>query len=182
MHKLVNWLISIVLLIVLATLLKVAINGIILTDCISDNVIIAIIGAITAATTIIGSVFVAQLTASHEAEKQRQIEARNLKREFYNRFLELFSKNMASMNSGSQEDLKVNQEFCIEVNRLPLYASQEVVELVNHVASGNAKPGEADFNKLFSAIREDLCSDDYKEFNNLKTINFQIPNKVKERN
>ncbi|MCW8828288.1 MAG: hypothetical protein OQK94_04450 [Gammaproteobacteria bacterium] len=178
MHRLINWLISVALILVLAVLLFVVIKGMSSQDGVSDNVVIALIGAITAAITIVGSVFIAQLTSSNEGRKQRQIEARNLKREFYNRFLEQFSRRMAAGNSPAGYDFEENQKFCIEVNRLPLYASQSVVELVNHIASGKGvATGEADFNRLFSVIREDLCDDDYSGFKDLKTIHFQIPNK-----
>ncbi|MCG5496593.1 hypothetical protein [Ectothiorhodospira variabilis] len=178
MHKSINWFVSAALILVLTILLWVVLEQMTSKDSVSDNVVIALIGAITAATTIVGSVFIAQITASHEGRKQRQTEARNLKREFYNRFLEHFSRKLATQNSPAGYDFEGNQKFCIEVNRLPLYASQAVVELVNHIASGRAvSPGEADFNKLFSAIREDLCDDDYKGFRDLKTIHFQIPNK-----
>jgi len=174
LHNLVNWLISAILLILIILIIVIIVP---LVGNLSDNVLIAIIGAITASITIIGSVFVAKTTGFYEGQKQRQIETRNLKREFYNQFIEVFTRNMSINNNP-----EINQNFCIEVNRLPMYASQEVVEFVNEIASKKnaateAETDKAEFAKLFSLIRADLCSDDYKEFTDLKTIYFQFSQK-----
>lgn len=146
------------------------------TDQFSDNVVIAFIGALAAFFTIIGSIYVAQNTANSNAKQQRDMEVRKLKQEYYHVFLEaMYLKFSNIKNMDCNETVEANKRFCIEVNRLPLYASQEVVESINDFAGGGAPP---EFSILYELIRKDLCSSTYEQFRNLKKIYFQIPNKI----
>lgn len=142
---------------------------------------IALICAMATMLTILGSVKTAQYTNDANAKQQRAADVRKIKQGYYNSFLEALSVKYAQMGmtgkplAGNDSEFRnANEKFCIEVNRLPLYASQEVVELVNKVASGQVANPE--FSKFFELIREDLCTDVYEPFKNLPTIHIQFPN------
>jgi len=146
------------------------------TDNFSDSVVISFIGALAASITILSSFLIAKQTSVSNAKLQRDMEARKIKQEFYHTFLEVLSVKFSYMkNMDSDTAIEANKKFCIEVNRLPLFASQEVVEWVNNLAAGGT---QADFKEFYELVRKDLCSDIYKDFDNLNKIHFQIPNKI----
>ena len=118
----------------------------------------------------------AELAYLSDAKLQRSAEARKIKQDYYHMFLDSVSTKFSYLNDMESEKAeKANQKFCIEFNRLPLYASQEVVEFVNAFAVGGKTPN---FTDLYDLIRKDLCSDKYESFQNLVEFNFQVPNKV----
>jgi hypothetical protein len=119
---------------------------------------------------------VAKLAYLSDAKLQRGAEARKIKQDYYHMFLDAVSTKFSYQNNMESENaVRANQKFCIEFNRLPLYASQEVVEFVNDFAAGGKAPN---FAELYDLIRKDLCSDKYESFQNLSKFNFQIPNKI----
>ena len=96
--------------------------------------------------------------------------------EAFNYFLEALSVKFSHINNmTTKEAIEANKTFCIENNRLPLYASQDIVEMINLFAKGGKPP---EFTELYELVRKDLCSDSYHEFIKLKQIHFQIPNNV----
>jgi len=116
-----------------------------------------------------------ELAYLKDSKLQRNAEAIKIKQDYYHTFLEALSIKFSHLNSVvTEEAILANQKFCIEINRLPLYASQEVVEFVNNFAGGGNAP---DFKDLYTLIRKDLCSDTYDSFQSLSQIHFQIPNK-----
>lgn len=118
-----------------------------------------------------------ELAYLKDSRLQRNAEARKIKQDYYHMFLEAVSIKFSHINSmGTEDGILANRKFCIEVNRLPLYASQEVVEFVSRFAGGGKAP---DFTELYEVIRKDLCSDTYDEFKNLSQFYFQIPEKIK---
>ena len=138
----------------------------------SDNVIIEIIGGINAVLSIIGSIFVNKLTA----KQQRDSEVRMIKQQWYNNFLEAFSKKISYANNGVEVPEEINAKFCEEFNRLPLYASEEVIECINLLNKNSDRP----IFELYKVIRNDLCESKYKEFKKVSEFSFQIyeiPNK-----
>eukprot|EP00831_Metopus_contortus_P072058 TRINITY_DN65804_c0_g1_i1.p2 TRINITY_DN65804_c0_g1~~TRINITY_DN65804_c0_g1_i1.p2 ORF type:complete len:219 (-),score=48.64 TRINITY_DN65804_c0_g1_i1:7-663(-) len=118
----------------------------------------ALITALTAIITVIGSIYVNQSISAENTRNQRLVEIRKMKQDYYHRFTESFMLRMAYiLNQNSTEFKEADKTFCIEKNRLPLYASQEIVEYVDEVASG--KNLTADFKTLFELIRKDLNDD-----------------------
>ncbi|MCF2908299.1 hypothetical protein L1285_08175 [Pseudoalteromonas sp. DL2-H2.2] len=112
-----------------------------------------------------------------DSKLQRDAEARQIKQDYYHMFLEAVSIKFSHHNDMESEDaISANRKFCVEVNRLPLYASQEVVEFVSKFAGGGKAP---EFTELYEVIRKDLCSNAYSGFDNLAQFHFQIPNKIK---
>lgn len=143
-------------------------------DLIDEKIIISLIGSMTAIITIIGSIYVNKLLSNENSKQQRALEIRKAKQEYYHEFTESFLLRIAYLpNQKSKEFKDADRKFCIEKNRLPLYASQEMIEYVEEVASG--KSLTADFKTLFELIRKDLLNDELKEFQNLKNINVTLP-------
>jgi len=142
----------------------------------SDTIAAALIAAAAGSISIVASVALAAHSAAESAKQKRQQEAREVRRQYFHQFLEVMSRKFALDRTGqdSVERQEATSQFCIEVNRLPLYASQNLVEMISRVASG--KDPHPDFSKLYSAIRTDLCDDSFEPFENLAEFNFQVPN------
>ena len=175
MLKYLSDLFCIFLIIFICWLFYSAFKIISVTQTFSDNVTIAFIGALAGLITILGSVVLAQRTARSNAQLQRDMEARKLKQEYYHNFLEALSIKHAFLNElESGDGFEANKTFCTEVNRLPLYASQEIVEVVNQFAAGGKPP---EFSEFYELVRKDLCSNSYECFEGLKQMHFQLPNK-----
>lgn len=140
-----------------------------------DNAIIySLITALTAIITVIGSIYVNQSISAESSRNQRLVEIRKMKQDYYHKFTESFMLRMTYIpNQNSTEFKEADKTFCIEKNRLPLYASQKIVEYVDEVASG--KNLTADFKTLFELIRKDLNDDTFTDFDNLKNISVTLP-------
>lgn len=119
------------------------------------------------------NVLLSNLRYLSDTKLQKNSEARKIKQDYYHIFLESLSVKLSHLNKMHTEDaILANRKFCIEFNRLPLYASQEVVEFL----SKNTKDTKAlEFTELYELIRKDLCSDTYDDFENLLSFPFQIP-------
>ena len=111
-----------------------------------------------------------ELAYISDAKLQRNAEARKIKQDYYHMFLEAISIKISTPNPNSKEFELANQKYCLEFNRLPLYASQEVVEFFS--ASAGAPP---EFTQMYEVIRQDLYSDNFENFENLSSFNFQMP-------
>ncbi len=121
-------------------------------------------------------VLASELAYLKDSKLQRNAEARKIKQDYYHMFLEAVSIKFSHLNDmETEEAILANRKFCIEVNRLPLYASQEVVEFVSQFAGGGKAP---EFTDLYQVIRKDLCSDTYNDFDSLAQFYFQIPYKI----
>lgn len=135
-----------------------------------DTILVALIGSGATIITVLGTVLVTKLTSNSNLKAQRAAESRKIKQENYNRFLEAFALKTSYINS--DVPIEITEKFCIEFNRLPLYASEEVVDLANNMAKN---PSEVKMYELYNTIRNDLCDDNYEVFKKLKEFNFQIP-------
>ena len=143
-------------------------------DTVDEKIIISLIGSLTAIITVIGSIYVNKLLSNENSKQQRALEIRKTKQAYYHEFTESFLLRMAYLpNQKSKEFKDADKTFCIEKNRLPLYASQELIEYVDEVASG--KSLTADFKTLFELIRKDLLNDELKEFDNLISLSVTLP-------
>lgn len=146
---------------------------------IGDSITIALIAALSAIISIIGSLFVSKQQASDNSRQQRALKIRETKQLFYNQFIEATVLKLANMYKvGSQEYKDADTKFCMERNRLPLYASQEIVEFVEKVASSayqNKYEATFDFKTLYELIRKDLLNDELKEFKNLESLSVTLP-------
>lgn len=147
---------------------------------VDSNVTIALIAAIGTSVTVIGSVYVNQKLAFENANVQRRVDIRKLKQDYYHKFTEAFMLRIAYSVNGESPEFKIaDTTFCVEKNRLPLYASQEIVEYVESVANG--QNAGAQFTKLFELIRKDLTSEEFLNFEKLATISVTLPTEITRR-
>ena len=108
-----------------------------------------------------------------EGRLQRIAEARKIKQDYYHVLLEAISNHLSyNGDMRTQEAMLASKNFCVEINRLPLYASQDVVKFVNESVVGGRG---AEFTELYDLIRKDLCSDVFSSFEGLSGVSFQIP-------
>lgn len=186
MKKSILWILIIV---AILTCSLIALNLIVNLDSqtVSETIKISLIASLTAIISIIGSVFVNQHLSNENSKQQRAVEIRKIKQEFYHKFTESFLLKLTYLqkieskkidlnnpdlnNPDIQKYLEADRFFCLEKNRLPLYASQELVELVESVAKGT----NINFTTLFDLIRKDLCNNDFFVFNDLKEISMTLP-------
>ena len=143
-----------------------------------NEIIIAIIAAVATVTTVIGSIIATALTNNSQQEQQRIEAVRDMKRTYYNSFIEAYTRKLQFVaKPDSPEKIEAEMQFMLEVNRLPLYASQEMVEFISamHDETTAKNTSTSDF---FVIMRRDLCSNNFQPFDNLKETPISLSNKV----
>lgn len=144
----------------------------------NNEIIIAIIAAVATIITVIGSIIATALTNNSQQEQQRIEAVRNMKRTYYNAFIEAYTKKLQFFTKPeSPEKIEAEMRFMLEVNRLPLYASQEMVEFISamHDEATAKNTSTSDF---FVIMRRDLCSNDFQQFDNLSETPISLSSKV----
>jgi len=146
-----------------------------------DSVIVAQIGAMAVVVTVLGSVLVALRTHASIAKQQRAAEVRKTKQQYYNAFFEAFFRKHLSLSvtpNNAEARLEADTALCAEAGRLPLYASQEFTELIGKSMEGPKEAAEVTTAKMYQLMREDLVTDDYKAFKDLKFPRMMLPGPV----
>lgn len=142
------------------------------------EVIIALIAAVATILTIIGSIIATNLTNTAQIEAQRIEAVRDMKRTYYTAFIDAYTKKIEYVfMPSSVEQVEANMKFAEEANKLPLYASQDVVEYIEQMKD----PRVAQYTsstKLFELIRADLCSNEFNIFEDLGVVSLTVPNEV----
>lgn len=164
----------------LSFLIILAVKVINIPITLTEKTTLMLIAAIATTVTVIGSLLVAQITSASNSRRERNAEIRKIKQDYYHRFMDALAGYLAHKvykNKGfpidETKEFEAKHKFCNEKNRLPLYASQEIVEWVNTMMDKMLELD--DFRKLYALIREDLCADLYASFNELSSVTFQIP-------
>lgn len=135
----------------------------------TENISVALIGALVAFVTIPGAVWVAVVTANKNAHQQRSMELRQLKREYYNKLEESIVERFSYSNNNGplcKELLDFDLKFAIEVSRTPLYASEKIIKFLNNCTNNTSNISFAELNNL---IREDILSDEILPFKEAST-------------
>lgn len=141
----------------------------------SEAIVIACIGAIGVFVTVLGSIITVQLANSSNKKQQRIMDMRKIKLEYYHKFIEAWvRKYNYFICPDCEEAVEANLNFILEVNRLPLYASQEMVSLIEEIRKNK---NNVDFSHLYEVLRKDLSSDGFTAFQNLQ-FSFTIPDAV----
>lgn len=139
---------------------------------------VAIITVIGVFLTVIGSIVVVNLTNNGQIELQRIEDVREMKRTYYNQLTESFTKKLMYIGKpDSIEKVEAEMRFLEEANRLPLYASQEMVEFIEQMKNPEIARNTST-KEFYIIMRKDLCSNNFDEFNNLNEIGIGIPDKV----
>lgn len=146
----------------------------------SDTIVVALIGAIGTVVTILSSFKISKDSKRQErelininAEKERHQEMVRTKQQNYNNFIEAFIHKMYYLNNIQNMPSDINNKFCLEFNRLPFYASKDVINKANIFSNS---PSLDNANALFNAIRKDLSKGEY-EFEPFDSFNFQCADK-----
>lgn len=103
----------------------------------------------------------------------------DVKREYYNRFIEVFYWKISYSSSdfdeikNSVEAVKANQNYCLEVSRLITYGSKEVIDFIVNIDDKSVTGESINPKQLLLLIRKDL---------GMETLNIelelQLPSKV----
>lgn len=137
---------------------------------------IALIGAAATVLTILGAVKTTRDTNASNAALQRAAEVSRIKQQYYTGFFEAFwKKNIVSHTEPKNHTAQMEAAYnlSIEYGRLPLYASQDFVEFVcRAVKNPNDVAGLA---RMYELMRDDLVSDKYSTFKNLKLDTVLLP-------
>lgn len=168
------WVFLLIILILLGLIIYCILCGI------DSDITIALITAVGAIVTIIGSVYVNQKLSIENAKHQRALEIRRTKQDFYHKFTDSFMLRMTYyLNQNSIEFEEAEVSFCLERNRLPLYASQEIIEFIDKVAAGDGFT--PDFKVYYEMVRRDLINEEFKDFDNLGKISITLPSEQTRR-
>lgn len=142
----------------------------------SDTIWVAIIGAVATVFTILSSLKISKDNLNEQrklinlnAQKERDKEVIKIKQSYYNKFIEALAIKMYYMNNNSQSN-SVNEKFCLEFNRLPLYASKNVIHKANEFSQN---PTVECLQEIYKLIRDDICNGEYEVFESLGNFNFQ---------
>ena len=89
------------------------------------EIIVALIAAGATVLTIIGSIVAVKVTSNSQIKEQKIIADREMKRKYYNAFIETFTQKLFYINKPDcMEKIEAEMTFVLEANRLPLYASE----------------------------------------------------------
>jgi hypothetical protein len=146
-----------------------------LAECrnLSEKIIIALIASLSTIVTITGSIFTNRLLTSEQIRKDKEMEFLKIKREFYHEYLELLLMRIAYMKHDllwTNEAKENENNILINKMRLPLYASQEVIEFFEVL-----NQSQSDFSELFTLIRKDMTNSSLKDFKNLEKVTVHLP-------
>lgn len=144
----------------------------------SDNVKIALITVVGALLTIIGSMVIVFLTQKANIKEKKAADIRDIKLKYYHKFCEAYvNKHLYMGKENCIESVEANMEFIREVNRLPLYASNEMIAFIEKIKNpDDAK--DTKFDEMYILIRDDLNSDEFKRFNKDLETSLAISDKV----
>ena len=136
------------------------------------EIIVALIAAGATVLTIIGSIVAVKVTSNSQIKEQKIIADREMKRKYYNAFIEAFTQKLFYINKPDcMEKIEAEMTFVLEANRLPLYASEEMIK--NSTIAKETKMEE-----FLVILRKDLCENSFDNFSDIKKIALVMPNRV----
>ena len=98
------------------------------------EIIVALIAAGATVLTIIGSIVAVKVTSNSQIKEQKIIADREMKRKYYNAFIEAFTQKLFYINKPDcMEKIEAEMTFVLEANRLPLYASEEMIQFIERI-------------------------------------------------
>lgn len=137
----------------------------------TENVQTTLITTIESLLTIVGSIFIVYLTLKANLKEKKVSDVRTIKLKYYHQFCKAYVNKFIYGNlNNCPEQVEANTEFIREINRIPLYASyvsQEMVELLFDDSNNPTKAPNVNFSKMYSLIRKDLNSDEFKIFDEI---------------
>ena len=142
------------------------------------EIIVALIAAGATVLTIIGSIVAVKVTSNSQIKEQKIAADREMKRKYYNAFIEAFTKNLFYINKPDcMEKIEAEMTFVLEANRLPLYASEEMIQFIERIKNPQIAK-ETKMEELLVILRKDLCENSFDNFSDIKEITLTMPNRV----
>ena len=142
------------------------------------EIIVALIAAGATVLTIIGSIVAVKVTSSSQIKEQKIAADREMKRKYYNAFIEAFTKKLFYINKPDcMEKIEAEMTFVLEANRLPLYASEEMIQFIERIKNPQIAK-ETKMEELLVILRKDLCENSFDNFSDIKEITLTMPNRV----
>ena len=142
------------------------------------EIIVAIIAALATVVTVIGSILAVKLTSNMQIKEQRIIENRAMKRQYYTRFIDAFSKKLIYMNQPDcKEKTEAEHEFILEANKMTMYASEEMIQFIEAIKNPQIAK-EKKMDEFLIILRKDLCDDSFRPFTKISGISLSMPSRV----
>lgn len=142
------------------------------------EIVAAIIALVGIVISIGGSLIIANYTVKGQIEENRIEAIREMKRTYYNQLAMSYTQKLMYINKPeSIEKIEAEMQFLEESSRLPLYASQKMVEFIERMKDPiTAK--QTSTTEFYKIMREDLTSNSFEGFKGLSDISISIPDKV----
>lgn len=142
------------------------------------EIIVALIAAGATVLTIIGSIVAVKVTSNSQIKEQKIAADRKMKRKYYNAFIEAFTKKLFYINKPDcMEKIEAEMTFVLEANRLPLYASEEMIQFIERIKNPQIAK-ETKMEEFLIILRRDLCENTFENFSDIKGISLVLPSKV----
>ena len=142
------------------------------------EIIVALIAAGATVLTIIGSIVAVKVTSNSQIKEQKIAADREMKRKYYNAFIEAFTKKLFYINKPDcMEKIEAEMTFVLEANRLPLYASEEMIQFIERIKNPQIAK-ETKMEEFLVILRKDLCENSFDNFSDIKEITLTMPNSV----
>lgn len=142
------------------------------------EIIVALIAAGATVLTIIGSIVAVKVTSNSQIKEQKIAADREMKRKYYNAFIEAFTKKLFYINKPDcMEKIEAEMTFVLEANRLPLYASEEMIQFIERIKNSTIAK-ETKMEEFLVILRKDLCENSFDNFSDIKKIALVMPNRV----
>ena len=140
----------------------------------STEVKVALITMIGVCITVFGSIVATNYVNKGQLEQQRIDAVREMKQTYYNQLIEATTTwQEYAQKPDSVEKAEAKMKFMEEANRVPLYASQEMVEFMEKIKDPKVAK-DTSMTDFFIIMRADLCSDDFEDFSEIETVNMAI--------
>ena len=117
-----------------------------------------------------------KITSNSQIKEQKIAADREMKRKYYNAFIEAFTKKLFYIGKHDCiEKIEAEMTFVLEANRLPLYASEEMIQFIEKIKNPQIAK-ETKMEEFLIILRRDLCENTFENFSDIKGISLVLPN------
>ena len=139
---------------------------------------VAVIAGLFALVSIIPSVYMSNENNEAQAALQRAEDVREMKREYYDDLTEAFVTQLMYQDAdGTVEQVEARQNFLLAASKVPLYASEEMVQFIESMKNPETAKNTGVEN-YYIIMRKDLCSDAFSAFEDIQTLTIYITDDV----
>ena len=146
------------------------------------EIIVAIIAAsatvMTIIGSIIGSIIATKMTTNAQLREQQIASNREMKRNYYAKFIDAFTKKLFYADKPDcVEKVMAEMEFVLEANKLPMYASEEMLQFIEKMKNPKAAQ-DTPVGEFLKILRNDLCENDFNKLSNQTELSLTVPNRI----